>query len=173
MITQILDTSKLESGRLTLRLDYAELRAILERTAREAASRAASRSIVVDLEAPEGLAAALDLRLFPRALEALATHLLRHTPEGGRMRLVATGDQREVRISLHSTAPAIATTERDRIFDKFPFVDGDSRRTSGWGLGLYFCRLVAAAHQGSLSLDDVDGWSTSFVIRLPGQPRPP
>jgi signal transduction histidine kinase len=38
---------------------------------------------------------------------------------------------------------------------------------SGWGLGLYFCRLVVSAHQGSIALEDVDGWSTSFVIRLP------
>jgi len=172
MISQILDTSKLESGRLTLRMDRAELRPLLDRAVRELAARAASRSIAVDLEAPEGLSAALDLRLFPRALEALTTHILRHTPENGRMRLVATGGREEVRISLHSTAPAIPAAERDKIFDKFPFIEGESRRTSGWGLGLYFCRLVTASHQGSLSLEDVDGWPMSFVIRLPSLQRP-
>ena len=171
MISQILDTSKLESGRITLRLDRTELRPILENTLREVVPRATGRSITVELEAPEGLVAAIDLRLFPRALEALATHLLRHTSEGGRMLLVATGGPEQVRVSLHATAPAIPATERERVFDKFPVSDGDSRRLPGWGLGLYFCRLVASAHQGTIAVEDVDGWSTSFVFRLPGLPR--
>lgn len=173
MISQILDTSKLESGRITLRLDRVEVRPVLEKALREANPRAASRSITVAMEAPEGLFAALDLRLFPRALEVLTTHLLRHTLEAGRMLLVATGDSREVRLSLHSTAPAVPAAERDRIFDKFPRADGESRNTSGWALGLYFCRLVVSSHQGTIALEDVDGWPTSFVIRLPGQPRSP
>jgi K+-sensing histidine kinase KdpD len=172
LISQILDTSKLESGRITLRLDRTELRQILEGTLREAAPCAASRSITAEMEAPEGLFAALDLRLFPRALSVLTTHLLRHTLEGGRMLLVATGDEREARLSLHSSAPAIPVSERERIFDKFPLAEGQSRPTSSWALGLYFCRLVVSTHQGSIAIEDVDGWSTSFVIRLPGQPRP-
>jgi two-component system heavy metal sensor histidine kinase CusS len=171
MISQILDTSKLENGRITLRLDRAELRPLLENTQREIVPRAAGRAIAVRLEAAEGLQAAVDLRLFPRALETLATHLLRHTPESGRMLLVATGNADEVRVSLHSTAPAIPTAERERIFEKFPVSEGELRRLPGWGLGLYFCRLVASAHQGSVAVEDVDGWPTSFVVRLPALPR--
>jgi signal transduction histidine kinase len=173
MISQILDTSKLESGRLTLRLDNTELRPVLAGTLRGLAPRAAAKSIAVELEAPEGLVAALDARLFPRALESLASHLLRHTPEGGRIALVTTGDGREVRVSFHSSAPAVPPAERGRIFDKFPFAGGETRRLSGWGLGLYFCRLVAEFHQGSLSLEEVAGWSTSFVLRLPAQASSP
>ena len=172
MISQILDTSKLESGRITLRLDCVEVRPVLESTLREVSQRATSRAITTTLEAPEGLLAALDLRLFPRALEVLSTHLLRHTLEGGRLLLVATGDSREVRVSLHCTAPAIPAAERERVFDKFPATGGESRRTTGWTLGLYFCRLVASAHQGTIAVEDVDGWPTSFVLRLPGVRRP-
>ena len=173
MISQILDTSKLESGRLTLRLDTTDLRPILAGTLRGLAPRAAAKSIAVELQAPEGLAAALDSRLFPRALEALASHLLRHTPEGGRISLVTTGDGQEVRVSFHSNAPAVPPAERNRIFDKFPFAGDETRRLSGWGLGLYFCRLVTESHQGSLSLEEVTGWSTSFVLRLPAQSGSP
>ncbi|MBN2577128.1 MAG: hypothetical protein JXP73_21375 [Deltaproteobacteria bacterium] len=173
MIAQILDTAKLESGRITLRLDRAEVKPILQAVLRETSSRAAGRSITVGLEADEGILAAMDARLFPRALDALLSHVLRHTPEGGRMLLVLTHDAREVRVSLHSNAPAVPEAEQERVFDKFPFANGESRRVSGWGLGLYFCRLVISAHLGTLLLEDVDGWSTSFVIRLPAQPRLP
>jgi len=172
MISQILDISKLESGKLTLRLDFADLRPMLEATVRDAIPRAQARSIALDFDAPEGMTAAVDLRLFPRALEVLATHSLRHTLEGGRILLVASAGTDNIRVSIHSTAPALPAPERQHLFDKFPLTDGASRRKSAWSVGLYFCRLVAAAHQGSISLDDVDGWPTSFVIHLPTQRKP-
>jgi len=172
MISQILDVSKLESGQITLRLDFAELRPILEATVREASPRGRTRSIAVDFDAPEGLTAAVDLRLFPRALEVLITHSLRHAPERGRILLVASAGTNEIRVSIHSTAPTIPNPERQRMFDKFPPTGAEPRRTSAWGVGLYFCRLVAAAHQGTISLDDVDGWPTSFVIHLPTHSKP-
>jgi len=172
MISQILDMSKLESGRLTLRLDFADLRPILEATVRDSDPRARARSIAVDFDAPEDLKAAVDLRLFPRVLEILITHALRHTLEGGRILLVASAGTDDIRVSIHSTAPEIPNPDRQRLFDKFPLTQGESRRKSAWGVGLYFCRLVAAAHQGSIALEDVDGWPTSFVIHLPTQRKP-
>ncbi len=173
LISQVLDTSKLESGRITLRLDRIDVRQVLESALRESAQRAAGRSIKTRLEAPEGLFVALDLRLFPRALSVLITHLLRHTPEGERLALVATGDAHEVRLSLHCTAPAIPVADRERIFEKFPLAPGTAKPTSSWALGLYFCRLVVSTHQGTIAVEDVPGWSTSFVVRLPAQPAPP
>ncbi len=176
MIAQILDTSKLESGHITLRLDDVELRGLLERALQEAAPRARSRSITVGLQAPDDLKAAVDLRLFSRLLEVLVTRSLRHTPEGGRVLLAATGGVDEVRISIHNSGPAIPASERQAIFEKFPNQlpsEGQAARPqSAWSLGLYFCRLVVEAHQGELSVDDVDGWPTSFVIRLPPETAP-
>jgi two-component system heavy metal sensor histidine kinase CusS len=167
MIAQILDTSKLEGGRITLRLDRTDPKPLFEATSREVAPRAASRTVAVDVQVEAALSLALDLRLFPRALEALMTHVLRRTPEGGRMRLHATQVGSDVVVSLHSNAPAVPVNERDRIFDKYPFSEGDSRRVSGWGLGLYFCKLVVSAHQGTIAVEEVAGWTTTFVIRLP------
>jgi signal transduction histidine kinase len=175
MIAQILDTSKLEAGRITLRLEDIELRRLLESALQEAVPRARSRSITVTLEAPDALKAAVDLRLFSRLLEVLVTHSLRHTPEDGRVLLAATGGVDEVRISIHNSGPAIPASERGAIFEKFPSKlpsEGQAARPkSAWGLGLYFCRLVVEAHQGRISMDDVDGWPMSFVIRLPPQTK--
>lgn len=170
MISQILDTSKLETGRLTLRLDVVALRPIVQEIVRTATPRARSRNLFVDVQADEEVKAAVDLRLLPRTLDVLMNYALRHTPEGGRILLAATATLMETRISLHATAPAIAAGERDHAFDKFPVAQPEARRMSAWGLGLYFCRLVAASHQGTIALEDIDGWPTSFVIRLPSIP---
>jgi two-component system, OmpR family, heavy metal sensor histidine kinase CusS len=167
MISQILDMSKLESGRLTLRFDLTKVRPVLEESLAEASARANARSISLDLQAPEDLRAALDMRLFPRALDALLTYVIRRTPEHGRVLVVASQGPSEIRASIHSTAPALPDDERRRLFDRFLPTGNEPRRPSTTNVGLYFCRLVAEAHQGSIALEDVDGWSTSIVIRLP------
>ncbi len=172
MISQILDTSKLESGRLTLRLEIAGLRALIEKAVQEAMPRAHGRNIKLDFDAHETVQAAVDLRLMPRALEVLLTHSLRHTTEGGRVLVAATTASGETLISIHANAPAIPAEAREHAFDKFPVADPEARRTSAWGLGLYFCRLVASAHQGTVALEQVDGWAVSYVIRLPSPTRP-
>jgi signal transduction histidine kinase len=167
MISQILDMSKLESGRLTLRFDLTRVRPVLEESLAEASARANARFISLDLQAPEDLKAALDMRLFPRALDALLTYTIRHTPEHGRILVVASQGPSEIRASIHSTAPAVPDHERRRLFDRFLPTGNEPRRPSTTNVGLYFCRLVAEAHQGSIAVEDVDGWSTSMVIRLP------
>jgi signal transduction histidine kinase len=167
MISQILDMSKLESGRLTLRFDLTEVRPVLEQSLAEASSRAKTRSIALDLQAPESLKAALDMRLFPRALDALLTYTIRHTPEYGRILLVASQGPSEIRASIHSTAPALPESERSCLFDRILLTGNEPRRQPTSGIGLYFCRLVTEAHQGTVALEDVDGWPTSIVIHLP------
>ncbi len=81
--------------------------------------------------------------------------------------LVATRSADETVISVHNNGPEIAPTAREKIFNKFDFSDRDGRRMAGWGPGLYFCRLVVEAHQGRISVENIPGWPTSFVIRMP------
>jgi two-component system, OmpR family, heavy metal sensor histidine kinase CusS len=171
MISQILDISKLESGRITLRLDVVPLRPLVENAVREALPRAFTRNIKLDFEAREDIQAAVDLRLMPRMLDVILSHGLRHTPDGGRMFLAVTATEAETRISLHATVPSLSAAEREHAFDKFPMTPADGKRMSAWGLGLYFCKLVAASHQGTIAAEEIAGWPLSFVIRLPPVPR--
>ncbi len=172
MISQILDVAKLESGRITLRLDTTDVGPILDSTVQAMASRARLRSIQFSSQASPGLRTALDLRLFPRALEVLASYCLHRTREGGRILLTAARSTRGVRVSMRCDGAAIPVEERTKAFDKLPVSGAEPRRTSAWGLGLYYCRLVATIHGGTVGIEDVDGWPLSFVMELPSQVRP-
>jgi two-component system, OmpR family, heavy metal sensor histidine kinase CusS len=166
MISQILDTAKLEEGRITLHLESLPVRQLLEGACRHASSRAQSKSIRIDVDAPDDLTVMADARLFPRSLDNLVSNATRYTPDEGRVLLVAVQVGEELVISIHNTGSPIPAPERDRIFGKFQG-DGEARRMLGWGPGLYFCRLLVEAHHGRISVEDVEGWPTSFVIRLP------
>jgi signal transduction histidine kinase len=90
MITQILDTTKLEEGRITLNLVPVRMRELLDPARQQVLSRAQSKSITVDVDAPDNLFVAADQRLFPRLLDNLLSNALRYSPRGGRILLVAT-----------------------------------------------------------------------------------
>ena len=167
MITQILDTTKLEEGRITLNLVPVRMRELLDPARQQVLSRAQSKSITVDVDAPDNLFVAADQRLFPRLLDNLLSNALRYSPRGGRILLVATESGGEVVLSVHNTGDVIPIPDREKIFAKFQQGETETHRMFGWGLGLYFCRLVVEAHSGRIAVEDVVGWPTSFVIRLP------
>jgi signal transduction histidine kinase len=167
MITQILDTTKLEEGRITLNLAPVSARAMLDLACQQGQARAQSKSITIAVDAPDSLFIAADHRLFPRLLDNLVSNALRYSPTGGRILLVAAESGGEIVLSVHNTGESIAALDREKIFAKFQQGDTDTSRMFGWGLGLYFCRLVAEAHSGRIAVEDVAGWPTSFVIRLP------
>ena len=167
MITQILDTTKLEEGRITLNLVPVPVRELLDPARQQVLSRAQSKSITVDVDAPDNLFVAADRRLFPRLLDNLLSNALRYSPREGRILLVATESGGEVVLSIHNTGDVIPIPDREKIFAKFQQGETETHRMFGWGLGLYFCRLVVEAHSGRIAVEDVVGWPTSFVIRLP------
>jgi two-component system, OmpR family, heavy metal sensor histidine kinase CusS len=167
MISQILDTTKLEEGRITLHLESVPARELMEAARRQALSRTQNKSIHLDVDAPDALTITADRRLFPRLLDNLVSNAIRYTPNEGRILLVAVQSGDEIVLSIHNTGKTIPLEERDKIFDKFKQGDSETRRMLGWGLGLYFCRLVSEAHHGRIAVEDVEGWPTSFVVRLP------
>lgn len=169
MISQILDTTKLEEGRITLHLEDVPARELLETAQRQALSRTQGKSLRLEVDAPDDLTITADRRLFPRLLDNLVSNAVRYTPKDGRILLVAIKNNDEIVLSVHHTGEPIPAAERDKVFDKFQQGDSETRRMLGWGLGLYFCRLVAEAHHGRIGIEDVEGWPTSFVIRLPGE----
>lgn len=167
MIAQILDTTRLEAGRLALTLNTVEPQDILEEARAATATHARSKGIAVEIDAEAALPVAADSRLFLRLLQSLLTTTIRRTPRGGRILIEAGRSGAEARIAVHSTAATIPPEQRATTFDKFQPGDKTVRRLSGWGQGLYFCRMAAEAHGGSLAVETCEGWPSSFVIRLP------
>ena len=167
MITQILDTTKLEEGRITLNIEPVSTREVLDLARQQVLSRAQSKDVSITVDAPDTLFMLADRRLFPRLLDNLLSNALRYSPAQGRILMVATESGGEVVLSIHNTGKVIPLPDRERIFAKFQQGDTETNRLFGWGLGLYFCRLVVEAHSGRIAVEDVVGWSTSFVIHLP------
>jgi two-component system heavy metal sensor histidine kinase CusS len=170
MVGQILDTAKLEEGRLDLDRTPLSTSELLKRVRQQLAPMARDKRVEVRVEAPPDLAVRGDARLFGRVVENLLSNSIRHTPAGGKILLAAARAGAECRLSVHNNGQPILTEDRERIFSKFQQGSSEGPRLGGWGLGLYFCRMVVEAHGGRISVEDVEGWTASFVVQMAADP---
>jgi two-component system heavy metal sensor histidine kinase CusS len=170
MVSQILDTAKLEEGRLDLEWAPLSTSDLLKRVRQQLAPMARDKRVEVRVEAPPDLAVRGDARLFGRVVENLLSNSIRHTPSGGKILLAAARVGGDCLLSVHNNGEPIHAADRERIFAKFEQGSSEGPRLGGWGLGLYFCRMVVEAHGGRISVEDVEGWTASFVVQLPAEP---
>jgi two-component system OmpR family sensor kinase len=141
------------------------LTAVLERARRAVSGEAARHDVIIDVEAGTDGA----LRGHPQDLERLFCNLLenaiRHSPDGGRVRVVASGDGTLVRLRVIDEGAGVPEADRERIFE--PFYRSPAAYTlPGHGLGLAIARKIARAHGGELALEK-SARGAVFVVELP------
>jgi signal transduction histidine kinase len=83
----------------------------------------------------------------------------------------------EICFSVHNLGPAIPAAEQERIFQPLERgvhgLGGDPQARDGLGLGLYICREIVRAHDGTLTLESTAAEGTTFTVVLPRAEPPP
>lgn len=172
MINDLLDLSKIESGRMVQYKEPLTLQEIIQK--------------VVDLMRVEADNKNIDLQFLPPtgnpvihadrgSMEGIFTNLIsnaiKYTPEGGKVRVTLedTGDFAKTMVS--DTGVGIKKEDLGRIFDKFYRVKTtETRQIVGTGLGLSIVKSIVEAHLGSISVQSNVGKGSSFTVLLPKEP---
>jgi signal transduction histidine kinase len=165
MIESLLAIARLERGAVTARREETDVLPLLQAVVNAQAPRAQAQGTLLGAQGEPDLKAAFDRDLTQRLLENLVTNALAHTKEGDRVELAASLDHGELVLCVCNSGPPIPDEVRGNLFERF--VTSAKPGRGNVGLGLYFCRLVAEAHQGTIKIEDVPGWSVSFVVRVP------
>lgn len=170
-----------EGGNLPLDRRPQDVRRVLDSVAAGFEARAAATSIKLSVEAPQGIVVEADPDRLRQMLGALVDNALRHAPEGGTVRMVAstsmsparTGSHRlVVRLAVEDTGPGIPQEALPRVFERFYQADPSrSRGTGTSGLGLSIVRALAEAHGGRVGAENrVEGgarlWIELSAVRL-------
>lgn len=166
LLTNLADTARIEGNRLETVAQTAPLGPILAQIAAQRRVIANTREIRIDVRVPGDFEATVDVDLITRAVENVVDNALRYTPSGGIIVLSGTRDGDDFELAIGNDGPRIPDEARHAIFEKY----GQTGRHSGrmnLGLGLYFCRLAAEAHGGTLELRETAELPTLFVFRLP------
>jgi two-component system sensor histidine kinase/response regulator len=171
LLHNLLDVARQEAGRLQLRrgsIDLAELLGGVADQRRQSAHP--TRVDIICHVAPETHVVG-DADILLRAAENILDNALRHTPTGGKIRLLARpGPAGKVQLRFGNTGKPLPEHARELIFEKFGRVQEGVGRMN-LGLGLYFCRLAAEAHGGRIWVEESPPYSTEMVIELPAEAR--
>jgi PAS domain S-box-containing protein len=172
LIQDLLDITRVETGRLSLDLQPVTTVALLEgalRTLRPLVE-SAGHELVVDL--PSTLPSVnADPERIGQVLSNLVGNGIKFTPRGGRITVAADAAASDVRVSVSDTGIGITAEHLPHIFDRFWQASHSNIRSKGAGLGLPIAQGIVRAHGGQLTATSVPGKGSVFSFTLPAQPH--
>ena len=173
LITDILDYSKLEAGKLQLtqeRVDFASLAADAVHMLSAVAQR---KGVTVETKLEAGISVLVDpLRLKQVALNLMA-NAVKFTPSGGRVEVVLSSRDTRAVLSITDTGIGIAPEHHAAIFEPFTQVEAqESRRFEGTGLGLALVKRLLEPMDGTVRVVSIElPREASRVVVTAPQPR--
>jgi len=168
MIANLLDISRLNEGRLTLKLKLFDIREAIERVVARLHTILALKGIKVNYDlGPDLPLAEADPNIFERIIQNLLTNAVDHTPDDSQITFTAHIQGRMLVIGLADEGQGVPEAHRQAIFQMFTQLpDRDKPRTST-GLGLTFCWLAVQAHKGKIWVEEASSGGADFRFTLP------
>jgi two-component system, OmpR family, phosphate regulon sensor histidine kinase PhoR len=170
-VEKVLQLAKIERDNMELNVEEIDLAALIQNisTTLEMKIKDQQGSLILDLEAENALIQADRLHL---------TNILHNLVDNG---VKYSNDKPEIRIRLHNENGKLVLTVQDkgigiskenqkRVFDKFYRIPtGNVHNVKGFGLGLFYVKMMCKEHKWKLTLDSALGKGTSIKIEMPQQ----
>lgn len=155
LVEQMLSMARHESTSEPPPATPVDLADVLRQALSETLAQANAKSIAIDMDG----AGEAHVQGHRDALTLLARNLLdnaiKHSPEGGRIRLHLQSTAGQASFTIDDEGPGIPPAERERVFDRFYRAEGNTQH--GSGLGLSIARAIADRHGADIILEDAPG----------------
>ncbi len=170
-VAKLLQMTRLESGAISVKRDWATLGEIAGSVLRRLGERMAEHRLIVEL--PEDLPLiSVDAPLIEQALGNLLENAAKHTPTGTVVRLRAERHGSELVVSVEDFSDGLRDADVERVFAKFHRGTPEAAG-GGMGLGLSICRAIVHLHHGRAWAERLAGGGTAFRFSLPLEEAPP
>ncbi|MGB9592582.1 MAG: sensor histidine kinase, partial [Anaerolineae bacterium] len=158
-----------DAGQMRLERRPLDVGELLQGIAAMVRPQAEAQGIGVDVRVSAPLPPAhADPMRIRQVLLNLVGNALRHTPEGGRITLVAEAAEGAITVSVRDTGPGIDPADLPRIFDRFYRGDSSRARDSGGhGLGLAIVKRWVELHGGRVWAENLPSGGAQFSFTLP------
>ncbi|HEX5436979.1 MAG TPA: PAS domain-containing protein [Gemmatimonadaceae bacterium] len=170
IIEDLLDVSRIVTGKLHLEIKRVELTGIIEAALDtvKLAANAKHLSVLTTLDAPSAMVLG-DAGRLRQVVSNLLTNAVKFTPQGGRIDIGLTVANGMARIRVADTGQGIDAEFLPHVFDRFRQADGSSTRThGGLGLGLAIVRHLTELHGGRVGAESQGpGLGAIFTVELP------
>ena len=167
MVNELLELSKIESGRFSLDRSPVAAHDLLNSASRRMQVQAERANISLRVECADDLPnVEVDSQRLEQVLVNLIHNAVKFTRPGGEVILCAEPSPGEVRFAVQDTGVGIPSDEVPRIFERFYRVD-KSRTGTGTGLGLSIARHIVEAHGGKIWAESKEGQGSTFYFTIP------
>jgi len=169
LVDDILELTRLQAGRVQLRLSQCDLRTVALRSARAIEPLAQERGQRLELRLPERpLQAMADAERVERALLNLLSNAHKYGRAGGTITLSLEERDGQAVFGVTDDGPGIPEAYQDRIFERFYRRETEATgRNQGSGLGLPIARAMVELHGGRIWVESGQGAGTTFWFTLP------
>jgi PAS domain S-box-containing protein len=177
LVDDLMDVSRIVSGKIDLRPAPSDLAAIVRRAVEIAQPVIDSHGheLILSLP-PEPVALDADVVRLAQVFSNLLTNAAKYSPRAGRIWLSAGRDEDGVVVRVRDEGMGITAEMLPRVFDLFVQADHSLARTQGGlGVGLTLVRRLVEMHGGTIEArSEGPGKGSEFIVRLParGEPRP-
>jgi signal transduction histidine kinase len=172
IINDILNFTRLEATEVKFDIIDVPVRALITDLDDVVSSLAHAKSLDYECDSPgPNVYARTDPDKLRQILINLLSNAVKFTPDGGRIRVSWTVNQRSVSIHVEDTGPGIPPDKREAVFEPFVQLErGLTRTTEGTGLGLAISRGLARGMGGDIILESEIGAGSVFTVMIPLSP---
>jgi len=165
LVDNLLDMSRIESGRMTLNLDWNDLAdligVVLERLREERGNRK------ISVVCPESIPLVrIDFNLIAQALHNIVHNALVHTAEDVSINIAVSRNEKGVAIAVEDDGEGLRAGDREKLFEKFFRANG-GKPHAGLGLGLSIAKGIVELHGGNVYAEGGPKRGARFTITLP------
>ncbi len=166
LVNDLLDLSKIESGRIDLEFEHVPVRILFEHVEAIFRNQLNIHKIALKCSSLDETAAVrADANKITWVLTNLISNSIRYVGSGGHIDVEARRIGSRVHFIVRDDGPGIPREYHTKIFQKFVQVDG--REPGGTGLGLAICKEIVRAHGGSIWVESESGKGCTFTFTLP------
>jgi len=168
MVSDLLDLSRIESGKLNMEMTATSLGMVIDQAVETMRGQAEQSSIKLAAKYANNLPQVrADANKILWVVTNLIANALRYTPKEGEITVSAGESGSSVQVDVHDTGQGIPYEKQSRIFDKFFQVKHKADQQGSLGIGLAICKEIIKAHEGIIWVESAPGAGSTFSFTLP------
>lgn len=165
LIGDLLDASKINVKKLTLRKETFDLDALVHETVSDVAVITEKHEIVINGKIHSKVQA--DKYRIYQVLVNLLTNAIKYSPQADKVIITLKNEKKKVLVSVRDFGIGIDIKNQRKIFDRFYQVDKEQKTFPGLGMGLYISHNIIKRHGGELTIKSERGKGSTFTFTLP------
>lgn len=172
MVDELLVLADLDEEKLALKFSRCTLNSVVDKVVTTISPLANVRNIKVTVEHKDRIQIVIDQGKIFQALMNIVHNAEKYTEKNGSIDIVIHCKNMHAVIEVQDNGIGIPSANLPYIFDRFYRVDSDrARKTGGTGIGLSIAHRIISLHQGVIEVNSDINRGTTFVIKLPIEPR--